>query len=658
MDASAGERAPRRADWLRLLAPDPERLEFTTRLALICALTTLVTEIYQTPDGALTAYVAFFLNKPERVLSLILSVAFTVVITVALGLIFLVAKFAIDDAMWRVIAMALLSFGLLFLASASQLRPIGAIVALIVCYGLDLLGRLQLGELATRLLLYVWLFVGIPAGVSILVNLLFAPAPRRTVERTIAGRLRLCAAVLHGAHEVTRRELRDRVCEGMGSLFEQLKFAGVEKSVPARALSALRQASLSTFALMTAVDELATSGERELPGTVRQQLASTLEEIAHSVQGGKYPGQVSLELTASGAPSPLARELLATMRDALRRFADPEAAAQGPTEKKPGFFVADAFTNPEHVHYALKTTAAALFCYVLYSLLDWPGIHTCFLTVYIVAQMTAAESVEKLSLRLIGCLLGAAAGLAATVYLIPHLTSIGGLMITVLLGAWAAAYLAAGSARISYAGFQLAFAFFLCVIQGSGPEFDLSIGRDRIIGIIIGNLVAYFTFAYVWPVSISRRIDPALAATFGRLAQMGGAREPAEHRLLGSEVQGALKETETDIELAGYEPVSIRRSAAWLATREAVVREGQALGSLLLLSNDTRELSRIAAVGRLERLAAGLARPMESEQMPPLGMPAAHGWQTLPARIDRRLRVLEAIVTSGGELQGSTHAQA
>ena len=52
-------------NWLRLLAPNPERLEFAARIALICALTTLVTEIYQTPEPALTAYFAFFFNRPE-----------------------------------------------------------------------------------------------------------------------------------------------------------------------------------------------------------------------------------------------------------------------------------------------------------------------------------------------------------------------------------------------------------------------------------------------------------------------------------------------------------------------------------------------------------------------------------------------------------------
>ena len=139
---------------LYLLAPFPGRLEFSVRLALICALTTLVAEIYQTPDAALTVYVAFFLIKPDRVTSIILSLVMLAVMTVTLLFVLLVTMLVTDQPMWRVAAMALISFGLMFLSSASKLRPIAPIVALIAAYALDLLGTIQIGEIATRALLY------------------------------------------------------------------------------------------------------------------------------------------------------------------------------------------------------------------------------------------------------------------------------------------------------------------------------------------------------------------------------------------------------------------------------------------------------------------------------------------------------------------------
>src|SRR4029450_11970851 len=53
--------------------------------------------------------------------------------------------------------------------------------------------------------------------------------------------------------------------------------------------------------------------------------------------------------------------------------------ATGPPEHRPkakSLFVSDAFTNPAHVHFALKVTLAAMFCYIFYSAIDCAGIDT------------------------------------------------------------------------------------------------------------------------------------------------------------------------------------------------------------------------------------------------------------------------------------------
>ena len=122
-----------------------------------------------------------------------LNIVFLTLISVIIGLAILITMFVLDDPVWRVASMAAISFALLFLTSASKLRPVGAIIALIVGYALDLLGTYHSGEIATRALLYAWLFVGIPVGVSIAVNLLIAPPPRRLVQRALAHRLELSA---------------------------------------------------------------------------------------------------------------------------------------------------------------------------------------------------------------------------------------------------------------------------------------------------------------------------------------------------------------------------------------------------------------------------------------------------------------------------------
>jgi multidrug resistance protein MdtO len=278
-----------------------------------------------------------------------------------------------------------------------------------------------------------------------------------------------------------------------------------------------------------------------------------------------------------------------------------------------------------------------MFCYFLYSLLDWPGIHTCFLTCYIVTLGTAAESVEKLTLRILGCLVGAAAGYGTMIFLIPYLTSITALMVVVFAGALAAGYVSAGSERISYAGFQFAFAFFLCVIQGSSPAFDLSTARDRVIGILLGNVVAYLVFTNLWPISVGKRIDPAIAALLLRLAALMTADKSAR-RALASQAQSELAEIETDIALAAYEPSTIRPNAQWLAARREAADEIGALGSPLLLSADKHETTSGQIARRLEALAGRFA---VAEIPRPLQGPTELRTSPLFPMIDAGLRRME-----------------
>ena len=176
----------------------------TLRLTVICALTALVASAYGTPEAALSVYIAFFLIRSDRVLSAILPAMMLLLVSVILGVILLVTTASIDYPILRVSAMALLSAGFLFLASASKLRPIGAILAMIVGFGLDQMGRVPIGEASTRMLLYAWLLVAIPAGAAIVAGLLLAPSPRRLACDRLARRLRLAAERLSGSADSTR----------------------------------------------------------------------------------------------------------------------------------------------------------------------------------------------------------------------------------------------------------------------------------------------------------------------------------------------------------------------------------------------------------------------------------------------------------------------
>ncbi|KVZ34048.1 FUSC family protein [Burkholderia ubonensis] len=604
---AADVRPPGPRELLRLLAPFPGRASMAVRVALICTLTVLVTSAYGTPEAAISAYVVFFLNRADRVTSVVLATAMMLVITVVIALVLGVAIFSIEYSVLRVACMAVLSVGLLYLTSASKLRPVGAILAMIVGFGLDELGLVPGGEAATRALLYTWLMVAIPVGIAIVVNLLIAPSPRRLALAQLAKRLRLAAHRLRGEDDVrddVRAAFDASLREGDKQLLTWLKLSKLEGTSSAADVAALRQAVASSTAILVAVALADREPGARLPDAFTAPVAATLDQMAGMLEQGGYPVDVTLALPPADALPPLARVVATDLHAAITRFAEPGATAAAPPvdanapaagnaaepaapppAPRGGFFLPDARTNPDHIRYALKTTVAAMFCYLLYSQLDWSGIHTCFITCYMVSLGSTAETVEKLTLRIAGCIAGALAGTAALVFVVPLLTSIGHLMALVFVGAGLAAWVAFGSPRIAYAGFQIAFAFFLCVIQGAGPGFDLTLARDRTIGILLGNVVVYLVFTRIWPVSIGKQVDAALAALVDQWRRLAQIAQPAERRAQAADAFARHGAIAQDLGLIHYEPAWVRPAPAWLAARRRALAELGALeGPLFLLA--------------------------------------------------------------------------
>ncbi|WP_373380218.1 FUSC family protein [Cupriavidus nantongensis] len=636
------------ADIGALLAPFPGRAEATTRIALASTLTVLIAAMYGTPEAAISAYVIFFINRADRTSSIVLSLGMLVLVSLIVGLVIVLADLTLDHTVLRVAFMALLSAGLLFLTSASKLRPVGAIVAMVVGFGLDELGLVPAGELATRALLYAWLMVAIAVGANVLVNLLMGPSPRRLTGARLAHCLRVAARSLRDP-AMEGAALATALRDGVQPLPGWLRLATFEGSANAADVLALRQAMTSTMAILMAADVASRQPGARLPRACAATIADTLEAMAQMLAAGGYPVEIELALPDAGVLPPLQQAVAQALRDAIEHYAEPHAPAapdalpSGPPGKPGGFFEPDAFTNRAHVHYALKTTGAAMFCYLLYQQLNWPGIHTCFITCYLVALGTTAESVEKLTLRLAGCLVGAAAGAAALIFIVPALDGVTGLLALVFAGTWLSAWVASGSPRIAYAGFQIAFAFYLCVIQGPGPGFDLSIARDRVIGILIGNLVVYLVFTRIWPVSIAGRIDAALAALASQWQQLVDAHRPDSRRRHAADAMALQQDIAQDLALARYEPASVGPSPAWLEQQRRRLGALDAVAGLLFLLAE-RYPGDPAIAARLHAVRTDQAAPAHAER------------RSSPANGDRTRDTLLALVDQ--QLSGTRPASA
>jgi uncharacterized membrane protein YccC len=240
----------------------------------------------------------------------------------------------------------------------------------------------------------------------------------------------------------------------------------------------------------------------------------------------------------------------------------PEGAGPAAHSPKPkSFFVSDAFTNPAHVHFALKVTFAAMFCYIFYMAIDWSGIHTALITCTFIALESTGATLHKGVLRIGGCVMGGALALFTIVFLMPHMDTIASLIVVVACASAIAGWAATGTELISYAGLQIAFAFFYSVFQGYAPDTDLDNVRNRVVGILFGLIVTGLVFRYIWPERTIDRLRSALRLTLRQLAKLVEIPRPqtsieaakAEAHALVAETGKNFEQARRYIELTQFE---------------------------------------------------------------------------------------------------------
>jgi multidrug resistance protein MdtO len=317
--------------------------------------------------------------------------------------------------------------------------------------------------------LWLWVVLLVPVAITVLVNLLFGQSMEQLTQRTVRKVLTQMEAAL-AAGDARRHLARWR--ELLAPLLGKQP--------------ALRR-------LMDALVILET-----VPETVETR-ARLARRVAACLDGA--PPDDARAVTAFDAA------LLAFQREVTQ----PVPAATPSQAHKRQLFVPDAFTNSAHWQFALKTTLAVMIVYCIYTMLDWPGLRTSIVTCFFVALGSLGETVHKLLLRISGALIGGTVAGLCIVFVLPHMTDIGQLSLLIAIVAAGAAWVATSSELLSYAGLQIAFAFFLGILQDYAPASDLTVLRDRIVGILLGNIVMTVVFTVLWPESALSGLRAALS---------------------------------------------------------------------------------------------------------------------------------------------------
>ena len=573
----------------RELRPTPGRFGDCLRIVVVLLGLVAIAETFRIPEIAVSGYIVLFLSGREAASTVLTALLVGIAIVLAIFVTIAVFMLSLSEPALRVPLMAVMTFIAMFLSRAATPGPVFFVAGFIIAYGLTL-GDEVLGlalqpatagnaaqfalpeivfvppaEALVQFLLWLSLAIALPIALLIVANLLTGRDPVQLLRRGLGDRL-VTAARFCAGESGTERRLEAQAFEGTVALHKLHHLAGL--------LHRGRRRPVWDASLIDHIGRLGLLllAWFRVAGDARNPLvpaAGACRWAERALQDEEAPSAEPVAITATGAARPVADRISRTLRAIEETLAGTAAKqeAHDPAKAPQRLLAADAFTNPDYARFALKVTLAVMICYFAMNLADWPGIHTCIITCFFVALGTVGETIHKATLRLTGCLIGAALGLGAILLLMPLMTDLGDLFLLLAPVTLLAAWVATGSERIAYAGLQIGLAFYLVVLQGYGPTIDMYTARDRTIGILFGNAVIFVIFTTIWPVSVANVVRTNLAKAVEQLAALVG---------LGARTDGEISQT--------------ARSAAEMAFGQAIA------AARAVLVNDPFETSEVRRV--------------------------------------------------------------
>jgi multidrug resistance protein MdtO len=615
------------------LAPVPGRVTTLWRYLIACAIVIVVSMALQIPFLALSLIAIFSTTLQNTFLTRLSGLLATIGLTLAIACTLLLLRLTFDVPLLRILgSMGILLCAIYFLRT-SKLGGIGFLVGLAVIYIQSEVDTIPNPELLTRAVLWVWVAITYPIAVNILVGQLLPASADAHLRKELHAQLEDIANRIKGA-----KTGFSRTEEAFLRMHKQLSYALM--SHPKLALLNARSKARVRLVerLLAAARQLPPANSPKLNQEYSRHAAIILAAIRdlqfRRADDGAFEMSPAPADYATTAPAPLA-----AMHRAILKFVQEEAPRQGGDSPTAGAKAAVSSLNTVALKFALKVVLATQLGYLFFTAVKWPGIHTCMLTCIILALPGLGAINHKGVMRLIGAALGSVAALLATVFVIPHLDSITGLLLLSLAVIAVGAWISAGSPLTDYVGFQLVFCFALALLGKFGPSTDLTEIRDRAVGIVLGVIISLIVYRGIWPEQEADQAPSAVADLLRALSRVAGACGSAgndEHERAQADTWSAIDRLRQLRNRLAFEPrEASARATEWpldslLASARKILLDFDWLAMLAgdQRSSDPAQLAALAAAGksisdRLRNMAAYAAMP------PPL--PPRFDEQSAPA---------------------------
>jgi multidrug resistance protein MdtO len=500
------------------LAPREGRWAAVSRIATGSAITVAIAMVFQIPQPTYMAYIVFLISKDEKNATVTSALGGLAAVTLAILLVLGLELIDTAEPALRLPLMAVATFAAMFTARTFALGPISFLAGFVIVLLQSLVDDVRSPEALTRATLWTWVVIFVPVTVTVILNLLFGQGTVAFMDRTVRKVLKEWETSLaNGDYRKSLPEWRAQLLP----LLEIAEHSTKKRTQTGRITAPVIRALLDTLVILEALPD-------DLTDDVREDLASRLRDARQAIESDAALGfhesaaPHSPVIGASNEQSPAVIAVRSTLSGLLSAIGRPVTRPdKAETEHPPRrLFVTDAFSNPAHWQFALKTTIAVMISYAIYTLLDWPGMRTAIVTCFFVALSSLGETVHKFVLRLSGAVIGGLIAGLSIVFVLPHLTDIGQLCLLIGAVSVGAAWVATSSELLSYAGMQIAFAFFLGILQGYAPATDLTVLRDRVAGILLGNIVITIVFSSFWPQSARSGVRAAVAEALRAIGEV------------------------------------------------------------------------------------------------------------------------------------------
>ena len=577
------------------LAPYPGRGTLVARIVISSTLSMILIETFHIPGGYVGALCAFLFSR-ESLISTARS-AFAFAGAFLLGGLFIPVGVRLLDSgpethfLWVGCSLFIAFFLLRCFANYPMAVAFGVVIANVV--GVWYLPQ----DVNVSLTLWLTLATLIGAVVTLCVEVVFrALYGSNDLLDGLDSRLALLEALM--ADLAGARPVSDRTQAGLAQF--AVVGAGVLRRHVVRA-SYAQQYRTRMATLVSLVDRAidfgaALAGVSPLPEDLRERatrVGHTLADIRSCLRSFGRPCQLALEPRPSPG-TPLFSEIenmvsLMTSIFSGENAPDPELHAIEDEPAANRIFVPDAFSNPEHLRYILGGTLAAMLCYIIYVTLDWHNLSTSVTTCVLTALTTIGSSRQKQTMRVAGFVIGGViTGIGAEIFILPGIDSIGGFTILFVLVTTVAAWVATSGARLSYAGVQIAFAFFIIHLSDFHIQTDLTIARDRVLGVLLGITMMWIVFERLFPRSAADEMVRIFVVNLRLLADFSSSTPRADHpadllqlRRKREEINRHFGEVVAQADAVPFETGSDR--AGDMAARDRIRRWQAGLRSFYLL---------------------------------------------------------------------------